>query len=46
MGALIVGIVVFFPQGIIGWIRDRWPERFGHRVEESTVSSSSGGGVA
>jgi branched-chain amino acid transport system permease protein len=44
MGVLIVAIVVFFPQGIMGWIRDRWPERFGYRVEESTVSSSSGGG--
>jgi len=44
MGALIVGIVVFFPQGIMGWIRDRWPERFGHRVEESALSSSSEGG--
>jgi branched-chain amino acid transport system permease protein len=34
LGLLIVGIVVFFPQGILGWARERWPERFGHRVEE------------
>ena len=46
MGVLIVGIVVFLPQGIIGWIRERWPERFGYRVEESTVSSASEGGGA
>lgn len=46
MGVLIVGIVVFFPQGIMGWMRDRWPERFGYRVEESTVSSASEGGGA
>lgn len=34
LGALIVLIVVFFPQGILGWARERWPERFGHVVEE------------
>ncbi len=34
LGLLIVGIVVFFPQGILGWARERWPERFGHHVEE------------
>ena len=44
MGGLIVGIVVFFPQGIMGWVHDRWPERFGHRVEGSTASPVSGGG--
>jgi len=32
MGAFIVGIVVFFPRGIMGWAGDRWPERFGHRT--------------
>ena len=36
LGALIVIIVVFFPTGIMGWFRDKWPERFGHRVEESS----------
>jgi branched-chain amino acid transport system permease protein len=46
MGVLIVGIVVFFPQGIMGWICERWPERFGYRVEESTVASVSEGGGA
>ncbi|MAF49814.1 MAG: branched-chain amino acid ABC transporter permease [Rhodospirillales bacterium] len=35
LGALIVIIVVFFPKGILGWFRDTWPERFGHRVEEA-----------
>ncbi len=42
LGALIVAIVVFFPQGIMGWVRERWPERFGHRVEEARVR---GGGT-
>ena len=35
LGALIVLIVVFFPQGILGWVRERWPERFGQRVERA-----------
>ena len=34
LGVLIVLIVVFFPEGIMGWLRGRFPERFGHRVEE------------
>jgi branched-chain amino acid transport system permease protein len=45
LGALIVGIVVFFPMGIMGWVRERWPERFGHRVEESKAFSTSEGGI-
>jgi len=34
LGLLIVVIVVFFPLGLLGWARERWPDRFGHRVEE------------
>jgi len=34
LGLLIVVIVVFFPRGILGWARERWPERFGQRVDE------------
>jgi len=33
LGALIVAIVVFFPQGIMGFIRHNWPHLLGHRVE-------------
>ena len=33
LGLLIVVIVVFFPTGIVGWMRKRWPERFGRRIE-------------
>ena len=40
LGAIIVAIVVFFPLGILGWIRERWPERFGHRVEQRNVSGA------
>jgi branched-chain amino acid transport system permease protein len=34
LGLLIVIIVVFFPQGILGWARERWPSRFGVVVDE------------
>ncbi len=33
LGLLIVLIVVFFPKGVIGWLREKYPERFGIRVE-------------
>jgi branched-chain amino acid transport system permease protein len=29
MGLLIVLIVLFFPEGILGWLRQRYPQRFG-----------------
>lgn len=37
LGLLIVLTVVFFPLGILGWARERWPELFGHRVEETLI---------
>jgi branched-chain amino acid transport system permease protein len=40
LGLLIVVIVVFFPVGIIGWLRQRFPERFGQKVDESTRAPS------
>jgi branched-chain amino acid transport system permease protein len=42
LGALIIGIVVFFPQGIMGAVRNTWPERFGHRVDPASTRASSG----
>lgn len=40
LGAMIVLIVVFFPQGILGWLRERFPERFGHRVDPSRLEAA------
>ena len=40
LGLLIVVIVVFFPRGILGWAREKWPERFGQGVDEA---ASEGG---
>lgn len=37
LGALIVVIVVFFPQGMMGYIRARWPEWLGHKIDEKTT---------
>lgn len=42
LGLLIVLIVVFFPQGIVGWVKDRFPERFGHRVEPALAQGETG----
>jgi len=39
LGLLIVVIVVFFPQGILGFARERWPERFGHRVDSARAGT-------
>ncbi len=33
LGVLVVVIVVFFPEGIVGWFRGRFPHWFGERVE-------------
>ncbi len=46
LGMLIVIIVVFFPIGIMGWLRERWPERFGETVdiEALTAQASFGEG--
>ncbi len=42
LGVLIVCIVLFFPLGVLGWVRERWPERFGHAVEERTAVEGGG----
>jgi branched-chain amino acid transport system permease protein len=42
LGLLIVVIVLFFPLGILGWARERWPERFGHAVEERPAPGGGG----
>ena len=44
LGVLIVVNVVFFQQGILGWIQEKWPERFGLVVEEDPAGEPAGGG--
>ena len=40
LGLLIIVNVVFFQQGILGWMREKWPERFGLVVDRRTTISS------
>ena len=34
LGALIIAIVVFFPEGIMGMLRAKYPALFGEVVDE------------
>jgi len=44
LGALIIVNVVFFQQGIMGWLREKFPERFGLVVDHrATISSREEG---
>jgi len=42
LGLLIIVNVVFFQQGIVGWVRERWPERFGAKVDRARSAQTSG----
>lgn len=46
LGLLIVIIVVFFPWGIIGWMREKWPERFGRKVDLGEDEAAGEAGAA
>lgn len=46
LGLLIVIIVVFFPQGIMGYLRERFPARFGRRIDEAADSTDAAKGTA
>lgn len=37
LGALIIVNVIFFQQGMLGWAREKWPERFGLVVDRRTT---------
>ena len=41
LGALIIVNVVFFQQGILGWAREKWPERFGLVVDRGMTAEES-----
>ncbi|MGI9305632.1 MAG: branched-chain amino acid ABC transporter permease [Gammaproteobacteria bacterium] len=42
LGLLIIINVVYFQQGILGWMKDRWPQRFGVVVDQEMTSRSEG----
>jgi branched-chain amino acid transport system permease protein len=41
LGVLIVVNVVFFQQGILGWVQEKWPEKFGLIVEEDPAEDAA-----
>ncbi len=34
LGVLIVVIVIYFPEGLMGWLREKYPNRFGEVIDE------------
>lgn len=45
LGLLIVVIVLFFPTGIIGFIKEKWPHRFNQIVEDPDMVGQKGEGA-
>jgi branched-chain amino acid transport system permease protein len=41
LGLLIVVNVVFFQEGIMGWMQRKWPERFGITVDDRTSAGNA-----
>ena len=39
LGVLIVVIVVYFPEGLMGWLREKYPERFGEVIDDKDQST-------
>lgn len=40
LGLLIIVNVVFFQEGIMGWVQRKWPERFGITVDPGTATGA------
>jgi len=32
---LIVVIVIYFPEGLMGWLREKYPKRFGEVIDDA-----------
>ncbi len=43
LGALIIILVVFFQQGVIGWMQEKWPELFGIEVDDKALAAALAG---
>jgi branched-chain amino acid transport system permease protein len=43
LGALIIILVVFFQQGVVGWMQEKWPELFGIEVDDRIVAAALAG---
>ena len=44
LGLLIIVNVVFFQEGIMGWMQRKWPERFGITVDQRMSAAAKEGG--
>jgi branched-chain amino acid transport system permease protein len=44
LGALIIVLVVFFQQGIVGWVKEKWPEQFGIAVDDQETAAKPDAG--
>ena len=40
LGTIIIVNIVFFQQGIVGWMQEKWPESFGIEVDDSTAEGA------
>ena len=40
LGVLIVVIVIYFPEGLMGWLREKFPARFGEVIDEKDRKAS------
>ncbi len=41
LGMIIIITVVFFQQGIMGWMQEKWPEKFGVVVDQTAAEARS-----
>lgn len=45
LGMIIIVNVVFFQQGIVGWLKDRYPDKFGITVDPNPEPAKAEGGA-
>ena len=43
LGLILIINIVYFQQGIMGWLQTKFPERFGIVVDVSTIQDADGG---
>lgn len=43
LGMIIIITVVFFQQGIMGWMKEKWPEKFGVVIDQTATEARNKG---
>lgn len=41
LGVIIIVNVVYFQQGLIGWMQEKWPEKFGIEVDRTAIEAEA-----